>query len=94
MDDLYDITQAEREKVLKNYIKDGKVKIFPSKEKKKIIVLHYIINRFEPNKKYSEKEVNEIIECMIDDYVTVRRYLIEYRFMDRTKDGSEYWIKV
>jgi len=61
VDDRYVITEAEREKVLKNYIKDGKVTAFPSKEKKKIIILQYIIKRFEANKKYSEKEVNEII---------------------------------
>jgi len=37
--------------------------------------------------------VNEIIKSLIDDYVTVRRYLIEYGFMDRNKDGSEYRVK-
>jgi hypothetical protein len=28
-----------------------------------------------------------------DDYVTVRRYLIEYGFLDRKDDGSQYWLK-
>ncbi|MCC5912259.1 MAG: DUF2087 domain-containing protein [Clostridiaceae bacterium] len=93
VDDRYVITEAEREKVLKNYIKNGKVNTFPSKEKKKIIILQYMINKFQANKKYSEKEVNEIIKSMLDDYVTVRRYLIQYGFMDRNKDCSEYWVK-
>ncbi len=26
-----------------------------------------------------------------DDYATIRRHLIEYRFLDRKPDGSEYW---
>lgn len=93
VDDRYVITQEEREKVLKNHMEEGKVKAFPSKEKKKLIILQYIIERFEGNKTYTEKEVNEIIKGIIEDFVTVRRYLIQYGFMDRKKDGSEYWIK-
>ena len=92
MDDRY-VTKIERDEILKNYIKDGKVKVFPSKEKKKIVILQFIVDKFESDKKYSEKGVNEIIKSLIDDYVSARRYLIEYGFMDRKKDGSEYWVK-
>lgn len=92
MDDRYD-TQTERDKILKNYIKDGRVNIFPSKEKKKLVILQYIVDKFESDKKYTEKEVNEVIVSMVDDYVSARRYLIEYGFMDRNNDGSEYWVK-
>ncbi len=93
VDDRYVITQAEREKVLKNYIQEGKVNAFPSKEKKKLIILQYIMKQFVVKKTYTEKEVNEIIKGIIDDYVTVRRYLIQYGFLDRKKDGSAYWVK-
>jgi hypothetical protein len=89
----YVITQTEKDNVLKNYIRDGKVRIFPSKEKKKVIILEYIIDKFEPNQRYSEKEVNETIKSTIDDYATVRRYLIDFGFMKRSNDGSEYWVK-
>ncbi|HDR8220879.1 TPA: DUF2087 domain-containing protein, partial [Bacillus cereus] len=27
-------------------------------------------------------------------FVTLRRYLIEYGFLDRTDDGSQYWVKL
>jgi len=97
VDTRYGITENEREKVLQTYFKnglDGAVDIFPSKEKRKIIVLQHILKRFETNKKYSEKEVNEIIKTAHDDYVTVRRYFIEYGFLDRDNDGSQYWVKI
>ncbi len=93
VDERYVITQAEKEKVLKNYIKDGKVIAFPSKEKKKLIILQHIMEQFPANRSYTEKEVNEIIKHIIEDYVTVRRYLIQYGFLDRKKDGSQYWVK-
>lgn len=93
VDDRYVITRGEREKVLKAYVEEGKIKTFPSKEKKKIIILQYIMEGFAPNREYTEKEVNEIIKNKIEDFVTVRRYLIQYGFMDRRRDGSHYWVK-
>ncbi len=96
VDERYAITTKEREKVLNTYFNkgvDGPLTQFPSKEKRKIIVLQQIIRRFEPERKYNEMEVNEVLKPIIDDFVTVRRYLIEYGFLDRSKDCSEYWVK-
>ena len=41
---------------------------------------------------YTEREVNEIIQPIYADYVTIRRYLISYGLMNRTRNGSEYWL--
>ncbi|WP_425448909.1 DUF2087 domain-containing protein [Dethiothermospora halolimnae] len=93
VDDRYAITEEERRKVLKNYFnKDGKLDILPSKEKKKIIILKNIVENFNNNKKYTEKEINIILKRIYEDYVTIRRYLIQYGFMKRTKDCKYYWI--
>lgn len=94
--DRYVITEEEKDKVLATYFKqglDGELDTFPSKEKRKLIVLQNIINRFEPERVYSEKEVNTILKSIYSDYVTIRRYLIEYGFMGRSRDCTEYWIK-
>lgn len=94
VDDRYNITQKERETVVKNYMdENGALKTFPSKEKKKIIILSEITKSFTKDIKYSEKQVNRILERMYEDYVTIRRSLIEYGFLDRTDDGREYWVK-
>lgn len=96
VDERYAITKAETEKVLATYFKDGldgKIETIPSKEKRKIILLQHIIKRFQVNKQYTEKEMNEILKGVHDDYVSLRRYLIEYGFFDRNNDGSLYWMK-
>ncbi len=96
VDERYAITESEKEKVINNYFKegpDGSLKQFPSKEKRKIIVLQQIMKQFERGKSYTEKEVNEILKAIYADFVTTRRYLIEYGFMVRNRDGSEYWVK-
>lgn len=94
LDDRYNITEKERESTIKNYMdENGAIKTFPAKEKKKIIVLSEIVKQFSKEKKYSEKEVNRILERIYDDYATIRRALIEYGFIERSNDCSKYWIK-
>lgn len=70
-----------------------KLKVFSPKEKKKIVILRKIAEQFEKNKQYTEKEVNSILTDIYEDYATIRRYLIEYGYMDRTKDGKAYWLR-
>lgn len=96
VDERYGIEQAEREKVLQTYFKnglDGGIETIPSKEKKKLIILQHILNRFERGKTYSEKEVNELLKTVHADFVSLRRHLIEYGFMVRNGDGSVYSVK-
>jgi len=96
VDDRYLVTEEESKKILKLYFKEGlagPLSHFPSKEKRKLIILRHLIKMFTKDRAYSEKEVIEIMASVYDDYVTVRRYFIEYGFMDRTCDGSGYWVK-
>lgn len=96
LDDRYAITDAEYQKTLRQYFPDGLDKtlsLFPKKEKKKLAILRHLATRFEMDRMYSEKEVNEILKAAYDDYVTLRRYMIDYGFMERKADGSAYWMK-
>jgi len=96
VDERFAITEQENAEIIKAYFKegvDGPLSGFPKKEKRKIAILKQLIQRFDPQQKYSEKEVNVILKNAYEDYVTLRRYLIEYGFMDRNPDGSHYWVK-
>lgn len=94
IDDRYTITNQEREKTIKTYMKEnGAITQFPVKEKKKIILLREIIKHFNPNQEYEENEVNEILERIHSDFPTLRRALIEYGFLERFVDCSVYKVK-
>ncbi len=96
VDERYVITEKESKKIMEDVfesLEPLKLKIFSSKEKKKIVILRTIIQKFEKNKQYAEKEVNEILKSIYEDYVIIRRYLIEYGYMDRTKDCKIYWLR-
>jgi len=97
VDDRFAITEQENDKILTAYFKQGlsgPLDVFPLKEKKRLAILRHILKRFEPGRNYTEKEVNAILKPIYDDYVLLRRQLIEYGFMDRVQDGSAYWIKL
>lgn len=92
-DDRYNITCAERDKILSDvFISQNplRLKVFSAKEKKKVVILTRIAAEFEVGRVYRECEVDEILGGIFEDYVTLRRYLIEYGFMVRSRDCSEY----
>jgi hypothetical protein len=94
--DMYLITEEERDKILALvfYSLDPlRLKNFSAKAKRKFVILQKIAEQFEPGKIYTEKEVNAVLKDIYDDYVTIRRYLIDYGFMERTRDCREYWLK-
>jgi len=91
-----DVTPEEKDKIIERYFPEGingPLKEVSMREKSRIVVLEQLASRFQKDKIYSEKEVNEILKEASPDHVTLRRYLIEYGFMDRKHDGSQYWIK-
>ncbi|MFF2754099.1 DUF2087 domain-containing protein [Psychrobacillus sp. NPDC058041] len=95
-EDRYKITKEEQEEAEKKFFPrgvDGPLIKFPKKEKLKLATLSVIIKRVELEKTYSEKEINAILKDLYADFVTLRRYLIEYGFLDRKDDGSAYWVK-
>lgn len=72
---------------------NGKIKTWPSKKDTKVQVLKYLSTKFEYDKFYNEKEVNAIIEHWhsFNDYFLLRRGMIDYKFLSRTRDGGKYW---
>lgn len=72
--------------------KDNHLKLnqMPSKLSKKYSVLIKIWMSFPKGFKGSEKEVNAILEPIYEDYVTIRRYLVDYQFLIRDDYGKKY----
>ena len=56
-----------------------------------MFILTKIAEQFEFDREYTGKEVDVILKEIFDDYVSLRRSLIEYAFFNRTADGSKYW---
>ena len=77
------------EPVLRAFVKDGRISAMPAKRSKRLALLDHVAGFFDVGVHYSEYDVNRILRTMFDDYVTLRRYLIDEGFLDRA--NGEYW---
>jgi hypothetical protein len=77
-------------KILRDFtLPDGRLKQIPTQHKKLLVILRYLAPRFEPGRRYSEKEVNAIIKPVHEDTAALRRYLVDEGFMAR--ESGIYW---
>jgi hypothetical protein len=92
---MFDVTVNDIKQVIDNNLLQKVplvVKIIPAKEKKKYIITCMMVHYFENDRMYSEKEINEIMKPMVEDYVMFRRNMVDYGFIERKDDGSAYWL--
>ena len=88
MDEQQKREEEYRRKVIKAFFEYGKLRSIPVQRKKKIICYEQIAAHFEPGKVYEEKEVNEIILAVHEDYCTIRRDMISEGIFRR--EGNRY----
>jgi len=86
-----DRTSYDR-KVLAAFSKpDGSFRAFPVQEKKFLVLLQHAAEAFEPGKKYTEKQVNQILSHFHEDTAQLRRGLVAHQLMAREGGGGKYW---
>lgn len=73
----------------------GKLTKLPSKRKKLLYAVHYLSAKFEQGRRYTEREVNDLL-CewhTFGDPATLRRELYNGRYLDREPNGATYWLE-
>lgn len=72
---------------------DGKIIQLPSKNRFRVATLSYLAEKFQKNRNYTEKEVNEICDQWhsFGDYFMLRRELVDNGLLCREPNGSCYW---
>jgi hypothetical protein len=68
---------------------EGRLRAMPAKWSKRMVVLDYLAQLFEPGVRYTEQEVSALLRALHPDYAMLRRYLVDEGFLDRA-DGI-YW---
>jgi ArsR family transcriptional regulator, arsenate/arsenite/antimonite-responsive transcriptional repressor len=78
-------------KILKAHLNaDGSIKQIPASPKLQVI-LNYLVEFFDFDRNYTEKEVNTILRKYNEDTAGLRRDLVDAGMMARESDGSRYW---
>lgn len=71
----------------------GRITQLPRKQTIRRAVLFYLAAKFEPDKSYTEQEVNALCARWhtFGDYFTLRRELVDAGFLGRETNCSRYW---
>ena len=73
----------DEQRVLRNFVVDGRLVRLPARHAQKQIVLGYVARRFEEGRSYEEREVNELLSGFYDDTASLRRYLVDEGLLER-----------
>jgi hypothetical protein len=79
----------DADKVLKAFLRNGKLTSIPVVHSKRLVVLDYLARLFVPGEAYPESVVNERLAAFHPDYAALRRYMVDDEFLHR-RDGF-YW---
>ena len=84
---------AFEKKVMATFLDaEGRITAFPAQEKKFLVLLRHVLKAFEPGRRYSEKEVNDVLKFYNEDTASLRRAMIEFKYMNREGGGGAYWV--
>jgi hypothetical protein len=82
---------AWERKVLRDFFEGERLKEIPAARKKRYVVLRWLAERFEPGRRYPEREVNEILHRHHPDAATLRRELVSDIYGLLRREGGVYW---
>jgi hypothetical protein len=89
VDGKCDVANAYEVKVLRDFFRDGRLVAIPAQEKKKNVVLRYLVNRcFPEDRGYPEREVNELLGAYHEDVASLRRFMVVGGLL--TRDAGVY----
>jgi hypothetical protein len=71
-------------KVLKSFVKDDRIIEIPASRRKRLVLLQWLVQKFEIDRDYPELELNTILKNYHEDSATLRREFIGYKLMTRT----------
>jgi hypothetical protein len=74
---------ANEQRVLATFIKDGAIPTFPAKLTKQLVLWRWVVERFELGRDYPEADVNDVLRPINPDVATVRRALVDHGLMTR-----------
>ena len=81
-------TEFEK-RVLRTFFIKNRLTEIPAKRSRQLVILKRLVQEFQYGEFYDELQVNAILKRFHDDCATLRRQLIDNKFMTR-KDG-QYW---
>jgi hypothetical protein len=85
--------------VLRRFIRGNRLTSLPASRGKRLVVLDHLAGLFEPGRRYTEPEVNQVLGAWHPDYAALRRHLVDEGFLKRgdetdpatSRSVKHYW---
>jgi hypothetical protein len=87
-DEHEDVPEIAR-KVMSAFVRDGRLQSIPTSQAKRMVILDWLAQDFEPGERYTEQMVNLVIDKRHADTAALRRYLVDHEFL--TREAGVYW---
>jgi hypothetical protein len=76
-------------RVIRSFIRDGRLTTIPAKERRRQVIYRYLRDQvFTEDRAYPEKEVNQRLALFHPDVATIRRGMVDSGLV--TRDRGEY----
>jgi len=82
-------SNTEEQRILKSFVVDGRLVKIPEMLKKRRVILQWLVNKLEPDRRYTEREISVFLKQFHPDFATLRRELIDRQYMLR--ENAIYW---
>lgn len=79
------IEDADHQRTVRIFFDGPRLRQIPARRKARVSVLLELLRRFVPGREYAEAEVNAILREAHEDVATLRRELVDYRYLVRSE---------
>jgi hypothetical protein len=78
---------------LARFVRGGRIVNYPAGNADRQQLLNWVAHEvLAPGETIDEAMINDRLRPFMDEFALLRRYLIDYRAVERTNDGSSYWL--
>ncbi|TFD52241.1 DUF2087 domain-containing protein [Cryobacterium frigoriphilum] len=88
--DLLALEPEVRREGIDRYVRHGRIEQYPVKQELRLELLRWVTAALPSGQRMSERELGARLALVVDDVVTLRRYLIDAGTVTRTPDGAVY----
>lgn len=83
--------EAFYDRTVRTLFRNGRLVRIQAKRRARVVMLLELLQHFEAGRRYSEREVGDIIAPIHEDVASLRRELVDYRYLRR--ENGVYWVK-
>jgi hypothetical protein len=77
------------QRIFRSFVRDGRISALPARSSKRLVLLDHVARLFEPGERFPEPTVNSRLRSVYDDYVSLRRFLVDAGYLSR--EAGVYW---